>query len=116
MYQQEEQNEASPSATQAQLVRLQPLPAMHGTGAPLLAGRLDLIGELKVRVRAILGEGELSVSTLLGLQDGSIVPLSCGTHPLVDIELDGKTIARGQLVLVEDAMGVHITEVASEHG
>jgi flagellar motor switch protein FliN len=95
----------------AHMVRLEPLPELDPGDKALFPGRMDLIGDLKVRVRAVLGEGEISVATLFGLKDGSIVPLECGVHPLVDIELDGKTIARGELVVVDDALGVRLTEV-----
>ena len=83
--------------TEVSLIGLEELPELQLQGPALLNGKLDLIGGLKVR---LLGEGEISVSELFALKDGSVVPLQCGVHPLVDIELDQKTIARGELVVV----------------
>lgn len=98
--------------TEVSLIGLEELPELPLQGPALLNGKLDLIGGLKVRLRAVLGEGEISVSELFALKDGSVVPLQCGVHPLVDIELDQKTIARGELVVVGDTLGVRVTEVS----
>lgn len=97
--------------TQVSLIGLEELPELQLQGSALLSGKLDLIGGLKVRLRAVLGQGEISVSELFAIKDGSVVPLQCGVHPLVDIELDQKTIARGELVVVGDTLGVRVTEV-----
>ena len=98
--------------TEVSLIGLEELPELQLQGPALLNGKLDLIGGLKVRLRAVLGEGEISVSELFAIKDGSVVPLQCGVHPLVDIELDQKTIARGELVVVGDTLGVRVTEVS----
>jgi flagellar motor switch protein FliN/FliY len=98
--------------TEVSLIGLEELPELQLQGPALLNGKLDLIGGLKVRLRAVLGQGEISVSELFAIRDGSVVPLQCGVHPLVDIELDQKTIARGELVVVGDTLGVRVTEVS----
>lgn len=97
---------------EASPVELGELPAMELRGAALIGERLDLIGDLKVKLRALLGEGDISVADLFAIRDGSVVPLQCGVHPVVDIELDRKTIARGELVVVGDTLGVRVTEVS----
>jgi flagellar motor switch protein FliN/FliY len=98
--------------TEVSLIGLEELPELQLQGPALLNGKLDLIGGLKVRLRAVLGQGEISVSELFAIRDGSVVPLQCGVRPLVDIELDQKTIARGELVVVGDTLGVRVTEVS----
>lgn len=105
-------NSAELSNTEVSLIGLEELPELHLQGPALLTGKLDLIGGLKVRLRAVLGQGEISVSELFDVREGSVVPLQCGVHPLVDIELDHKTIARGELVVVGDTLGVRVTEVS----
>lgn len=94
-------------------VELQPAPDLPVSGAALLADRFDLIGDLKVRLRAIVGEGDISVAELFRLKDGSIVPLEADTSPIIELQLDDRTVARGELVVVEDRLGVRITEVGS---
>jgi flagellar motor switch protein FliN/FliY len=100
------------SRTEVSLIELGELPELQVHGPALLDGRLDLIGDVKVRLRAMLGQGEISVAELFAIRDGSVLPLQCGVHPLVDIELDQKTIARGELVVVGDTLGVRVTEVS----
>ena len=103
-----------PDATEVSPVELPELPELALEGGPLFGGRLDLVGGLKVRLRALVGEGDLSVAELFGLKDGSLVPLACDVNPLVDLQLDNRTIARGELVVVDDVLGVRITELG--HG
>ena len=97
-----------------ELPALSPLSELKTEGPPLFGNRLDLVGGLKVRIRALVGEGEVSVAELFGLKDGSVVPLACEVNPLVDVQLDNRTIARGELVVVGDMLGVRITELG--HG
>jgi flagellar motor switch protein FliN/FliY len=96
-------------------VELDDLPDLQPQGDSLLSGRLDLIGELKVKLRAIVADAEISVEELFKLKDGSVVPLECGLAPLIEVELDNKAIARGELVVVGDRLGVRITELGSAY-
>lgn len=112
--QQDKHSPGDPMPTsRVQRVKLEPLPELEPAGRALLAGRMDLIGGLKLKLRAVLGEGEISVDALFNLKDGSLVPLNCGANPLVAVELDGKTIARGELVVVDESLGVRLTEVGN---
>jgi flagellar motor switch protein FliN/FliY len=101
------------AVAQAAHVELQPVPELQPIGDPLLAGRLDLIGDLKVRLKAIVGEGEIAVAELFRLKDGSLVALDADTDPVIELQLDGRIVARGELVVVDDRLGVRITEVGS---
>ncbi|MDB5839823.1 MAG: flagellar motor switch protein [Herminiimonas sp.] len=94
-----------------QPVTLQAIPDQATGGDTLLKGNLGLIGGVKVRVHAMVGEGEITVAELFGLKDGSVLKLNCPANALVDLQLDGKTVARGQLVVVDDCLGVQITEI-----
>lgn len=107
-------SESLQDATEVSPIELPALSALPMEGPPLFGGRLDLVGGLKVRIRALVGEGEISVTELFGLKDGSVVPLACDVNPLVDVQLDDRTIARGELVVVDDILGVRITELG--HG
>lgn len=107
-------NESGQDATEVSPVELPVLSELPTEGPSLFGGRLDLVGGLKVRIRALVGEGEVSVADLFSLKDGSILPLACDINPLVDVQLDSRTIARGELVVVDDMLGVRITELG--HG
>jgi flagellar motor switch protein FliN/FliY len=104
-------NEPGQDATEVSPVELPGLSELPAEGPPLFGGRLDLVGGLKVQLRALVGEGEISVAELFGLKDGSVVPLACEVNPLVELQLDNRTIARGELVVVDNMLGVRITEL-----
>lgn len=87
-------------------------PALSPQGAQLLAQRFDLIGNLKVKVEAFLGNAELSVSELFALKEQTVVPLEASPSDSIDLMLDGKLIGRGTLVVVGEKFGIRLTEVA----
>ena len=105
---------AEQDATEVNPVELPELSELAAEDTPLFGGRMDLVGGLKVRIRAVVGEGDVSVSELFSLKDGSVLPLACEVNPLVDVQLDHRTIARGELVVVDDQLAVRITELG--HG
>lgn len=107
-------NHVGQDAMEVNPVELPVLPELAAEGAPLYGARMDLVGGLKVRIRAVVGEGDVSVAELFSLQDGSVLPLACEVNPLVDVQLDNRTIARGELVVVDDMLAVRITELG--HG
>lgn len=98
-------------------VELQPLAdESQDAGKALFKGNLDLIGDVRVRVRAVVGEGEISISELFSLKDGSLVKLDAEANQHIDLFLDNKHIARGELVVVDDSFGICIREIVAEHG
>lgn len=98
-------------------VELQPLAdESQDAGNALFKGNLNLIGDVRVRVRAVVGEGEVSISELFSLKDGSLVKLDAETNQYIDLFLDNKRIARGELVVVDDNFGICIKEIIAEHG
>ncbi len=53
----------------------------------------------------------MTISELLNITDGSIVSLETPLNGLVDLHLNGRVVARGELVSVGEKFGVKITEV-----
>lgn len=80
-----------------------------GTAAPSLA----LLGDIAVTLEIRLGTKELSVKQLLALRTGSVMELSKHVQQDIDVLLNGKTIARGQIVAVGDQFGVRISEIVA---
>lgn len=83
-----------------------------GEGAPFLRGQIELIRGVKVRASVMLGETEISVGKLLDLRDGDVLPLDRQVDQPLEMLLDGKIVARGELVVVGEKLGLRITEIA----
>ena len=77
---------------------------------------LALIKDVKVGVSARLGTAAISVSRLFELKDGEVLALDTMVDEPVDLLLEGKIVARGQIVVVDDAYGVRITEIIGTPG
>jgi flagellar motor switch protein FliN/FliY len=85
---------------------LQPGPAAAGAAAPI--GRLrDVPVELAVEV----GRTRLTIGDALALAPGAIIPLDRAAGEPVDVLVNGRRIARGEVVVVDDELGVRLTEV-----
>src|SRR5258706_5949496 len=84
-----------------------------GKGRSLFAENTELIRSIKVRLSVSVGKCELTVKDLLGLKEDAVLTLDKETKAPADILLDGKLIARGHLVAVDDNFGVRISEILS---
>ena len=96
-----------------QKIKLETLEQNEGSGKALFGENLDLIRNVKVRLSVSVGSCDLTVRDLFELQADSVVPLDKATRDPVDILLDGKVIARGHLVAVDDSFGVRISEIVA---
>lgn len=76
---------------------------------PNLARILDI----PLQVKVTLGQGPRSVKDVLNLMPGAIVEFERNVAEPVDITLNGKLIARGEVVVVEEHFGVRITQIIS---
>lgn len=110
-FKQASQTDASPTEETVQSVTLSEVANSPEQGPALLGPNLQLIQGVKVRLAASLGQSELTVGELFSLKEGSVVKLDRLTADPVDILLDGKVVARGQLVVVDDNFGISITHI-----
>lgn len=81
-------------------------------GRKLVGDNLDLIRNVRVRLTVSAGSSELTVKELFALKENAILTLNKDVREPVDVVLDGKVIARGQLVAVGDHFGVQILEIS----
>ena len=84
-----------------------------GKSKPLIALDSEILGDVEVRLTAMLGEGIMSVNQLLTLTDGSVVDLETPLDGQIDLVLNGKLIAKGEIVAVGDRFGVRITQLVA---
>ncbi len=80
------------------------------------AQELEPVFDVPVRVQAILGRSTLEVSQLLKLAPGAVVELDRKVGEAIDIYVNNRLVARGEVVLVEDHLGVTMTEIIKLDG
>ena len=96
----------------AQRVELQELPENGEGPAVFSKAQLGLIEGVKVELLVSIGKAHLTVKELFDMKASSTLKLDKLTDDPVEILLNGKLVARGTLVVVEDNFGVNITEIA----
>lgn len=82
-----------------------------GASAHAAAPDLNLVGHVKVRLTAVLGEAEVSLAELFELKAGRVLTLGQALDEPVTLQLNGKPVATAQLVAVGDHFGVQIVQV-----
>ena len=86
-----------------------------GAGVPGVTLDSAVFADLGVKMTAILGHGSLSIRAIMGLADGSILDLDTPLDGLIDITINGRIIAQGEIVAVDDRFGVRIKNVVVEN-
>ena len=79
-------------------------------GEPM-AQDVTAIYDIPVQVSAVLGHSTMQVSQLLKLGRGAVVELDRKVGEAVDIYVNNRLVARGEVVVVEDKLGVTMTEI-----
>jgi flagellar motor switch protein FliN/FliY len=72
---------------------------------------LDAVYEVPVQVSAVLGRATMEVSQLLKLGRGAVVELDRKVGEAIDIYVNNRLVARGEVVVVDDRLGVTMTEI-----
>ena len=106
-------------------VGLQDLSEQSGEGPQLAkkdatqvrsASELEPVFDVPVTVQAVLGKSNLEVSQLLKLAPGAVVELDRKVGEAIDIYVNNRLVARGEVVLVEEHLGVTMTEIIKLDG
>jgi len=75
------------------------------------AADLEAVFDVAVNVSAVLGKATMEVSNLLKLGRGAVVELDRKVGEAIDIYVNDRLVARGEVVLVEDRLGITMTEI-----
>ena len=75
------------------------------------ASDLEAVFDVPVQVSAVLGRARMAVGELLKLGPGAVLELDRKVGEAIDIYVNNRLIARGEVVLVEDKLGVTMTEI-----
>ena len=78
---------------------------------PRGARDLEAVYDIPVQVSAVLGKSTMQVSQLLKLGRGAVVELDRKVGEAIDIYVNNRLVARGEVVVVEDHLGVTMTEI-----
>ncbi|MEU4213872.1 flagellar motor switch protein FliN [Actinoplanes sp. NPDC026623] len=87
-------------------------PAVQSAG-PVIRGGLDMLHDVEMEVSAELGRTRMSVRELLSLIPGAIVELDRAAGSPADLLVNGRLIARGEVVVIDENFGIRITEIIS---
>ena len=85
--------------------------ATAATSDPL---NLDAVMRIPVTIQVVLGSATMQVANLMKLRRGAVVPLDHRVGEPVDVVVNGRIVARGEVVIVEDdnsRFGVSLTEI-----
>ena len=88
----------------------QPIGSKGGSGSP---SQMDLIADIPVRVTVELGKARKSVSEILALTSGAVIELDKMAGEPVDILVNGKLIAHGEVVVIDENFGVRLTDIVA---
>ena len=104
-----------------------PLPDLEGGGSESLADAVDFaadsepqsrgaadleaVFDVPVKVSAVLGRSRMLVGELLKLGPGAVLELDRKVGEAIDLYVNDRLVARGEVVLVEDKLGITMTEI-----
>jgi flagellar motor switch protein FliN/FliY len=75
------------------------------------AADLEAVFDVPVRVSVVLGRTRMPVSSLLKMDVGTVIELNRQVGEAIEIYVNGRLVARGEIVLVENKLGVTMTEI-----
>jgi len=75
---------------------------------------LATVFDVPVSISAVLGRASLSVASLLQLGQGSVLELDRKVGEAIDIYVNNRLVARGEVVVVDDRLGVTMTEIIKD--
>tara|TARA_R110002126_G_scaffold131756_2_gene275672 strand:+ start:245 stop:589 length:345 start_codon:yes stop_codon:yes gene_type:complete len=76
---------------------------------------IESLLDVPVRVTVQIGRTQLSLGELVQLRPGALLPLDREAHEPADILVNGKIVARGEVVTIDNTYGVRITDLAKDH-
>ncbi|AWM77963.1 flagellar motor switch protein FliN [Phenylobacterium parvum] len=83
-------------------------------GGEKTASDLAPIFDVPVSISAVLGRATMSVSQLLQLNSGSVLELDRRVGEAIDIYVNNRLVARGEVVIVDERLGVTMTEIIKD--
>jgi len=101
----------SPDSGDQDVLKTDEAAAAAPQAPPTNAKELEAVYDIPVQVSAVLGKATMKVSQLLKLGRGAVVELDRKVGEAIDIYVNNRLVARGEVVVVEDRLGVTMTEI-----
>ena len=79
-----------------------------------IASDLAPVFDVPVNISAVLGKAHMSVAQLLKLNRGSVLQLDRKVGEAIDIYVNNRLVARGEVVVVDERLGVTMTEIIKD--
>ncbi len=92
------------------------VPLVQKPGGGYGSSKIDLVADIPVRVTVELGRTRKNISDILNMTPGSVIELDKMAGEPVDILVNGKLVAKGEVVVIDENFGVRITEILSSAG
>jgi len=73
--------------------------------------RLEALYDIPVNITIVLGRAQIEVTDLLALEKGDVVELDRKVGEAIDLLVNNRLVARGEVVLVEGRLGITMTEI-----
>ena len=108
------QPQAAPQPKQPPVEVSQPSFQTLDSHAQVEGDNLDLLMDIPLNLSVVLGTSKKSVREILSFNTGSVIELEKLTDEPLDILLNGKLIAQGEVVVINDNFGVRITNILSQ--
>jgi len=78
------------------------------------AADLSAVYDVPVNIQAVLGRANMEVASLLRLARGSVIELDRKVGEAIDIYVNNRLVARGEVVVVDERLGVTMTEIIKD--
>jgi flagellar motor switch protein FliN len=88
-------------------------PSLSTAGQPTGQSNLNLLMDVQMSVTVELGRTKMYIKDILGLGEGSIIELDKLAGEPVDLLVNGKLIAKGEVVVIDENFGVRVTDIVS---
>jgi len=88
-------------------------PSLSTAGSPSGATNLNLLMDVQMALTVELGRTKMYIKDILGLGEGSIIELDKLAGEPVDLLVNGKLIAKGEVVVIDENFGVRVTDIVS---
>ncbi|TKW60323.1 MAG: flagellar motor switch protein FliN [Blastochloris viridis] len=85
------------------------------TGVKGSEAGLEAVYDVPVTVKAVLGTTAMNISQLLKLGRGAVVELDRKVGDAIDVYVNDRLVARGEVVIVDDKLGVTMTEIVKSN-